>query len=194
MKKKKERNKSPNHILVVKKTKNPTAQTIFFRSYITTSSIFFQTDQESQLSEQLLQLHKKFVHPCFWFAWLIVQENLSCKRPQKLQSFNPFRGGYWSCIRGDYWTQLIIVKKKTNKKPETSIFRLIWSSVSVFTNDSPIYCFLQWPTVDAQGRSLEDNKHHQKTNTQQYYPGTPSQLPDTTGATPVAYFSSIQTR
>lgn len=54
--------------------------------------------------------------------------------------------------------QPVTIKKKPTK-PETSIFSLIQSSTSVLTNDSPVYCFPRWLTVDALGRPSEDNKH-----------------------------------
>lgn len=54
--------------------------------------------------------------------------------------------------------QPVTIKKKT-QKTETSISSLIQISTSVLTIDRPVYSFPQWPTVDAQGRPSEDDKH-----------------------------------
>ena len=135
-------------------------------------------------TDQLLQLHKNlFIHasslPNCVREPVKDQENCSPSITSKKET-EVVSEGTSECNQSPLKN-----KKTTNKKPETSIFSLIQSSASVLTNNSPVCCFPWWQTVDAQRRPSED------ASTGQYYPGTLSQVLDTTGATQVASFSSI---
>lgn len=136
----------------------------------------------------IIAITQKFVHPCFWSAWLILSEKLNCKRARRPQSFNPFRRGTEIVSEGSTERNCSSWKRKQTKK-QKQVFSALFKVQYQFSK------MTAQSTVSHSGQQWMHREDHQKmTSTQQYYPGTTSQLPDTTGATQVASFSSIQTR